>query len=137
MSIPFYCLSLSTSFIFILDSIRIFLNNCYIISILWLVWVFTEVCVRMLLPYLSSNVSILGLSNTIYSHVPFNPERYVLLAAWYQLSLQSPPLYYNWVILSNCLFYSFNQIDSFKNQVRPLSDPYFYGSEILTLIFLS
>ena len=61
-----------------------------------------------LVPYLYSNILILGLSNTIYSHVPFNPERGVLLATWYQLSSQSPPLYYCWIILSNCLCYSFN-----------------------------
>ena len=46
----------------------------------YLSWDHIEVYVLELIPYLSSNILNLGISNTIDSHVPFNPEINVLLA---------------------------------------------------------
>ena len=99
-----------------------------------LVWVFIVVYVLELVSYLYSNILNLWLISTIHSYLPYNPEMYVLLVTWYQLSSQSSLLYYHWIIWSNFYFTGLRKLTALKYQVIP-NPPYFYGLKTFTHIF--
>ena len=101
-----------------------------------LVWVFIVVYVLELVSYLYSNILNLGLISTIHSYLPYNPEMYVLLVTWYQLSSQSSLLYYHWIIWSNFYFTGLRKLTALKYQVSPPPPHIFMGLKHLHIFFV-